>query len=240
VIRLDRISVRRGSALVLDRVALEVGAEPVALVGPSGSGKSTLLRAILGLETPTDGTLTLMGRVASRGGRDLIPTEERNVAMVFQDLALWPHLSVFGNIELGLKARRVPASVRQGRIQALLAAVDLSDKALRRPHELSGGERQRVAIARALALDPVALLLDEPLTSLDVLTKDEILNLLARLFVERERPVIYVGHEPREVVRLVQRIVVLENGRISQQGTLGELDRAPATPFVRAFLRALE
>jgi ABC-type Fe3+/spermidine/putrescine transport system ATPase subunit len=240
VIRLDRISVWRGSALVLDRVALEVGAEPVALVGPSGSGKSTLLRAILGLETPTDGTLTIMGRVASRGGRDLIPTEERNVAMVFQDLALWPHLSVFGNIELGLKARRVPASVRQGRIQALLAAVDLSDKALRRPHELSGGERQRVAIARALALDPVALLLDEPLTSLDVLTKDEILNLLARLFVERERPVIYVGHEPREVVRLVQRIVVLENGRISQQGTLGELDRAPATPFVRAFLRALE
>jgi ABC-type Fe3+/spermidine/putrescine transport system ATPase subunit len=240
VIRLDRISVRRGSALVLDRVALEVGAEPVALVGPSGSGKSTLLRAILGLETPTDGTLTIMGRVASRGGRDLIPTEERNVAMVFQDLALWPHLSVFGNIELGLKARRVPASVRHGRIQALLAAVDLSDKALRRPHELSGGERQRVAIARALALDPVALLLDEPLTSLDVLTKDEILNLLARLFVERERPVIYVGHEPREVVRLVQRIVVLENGRISQQGTLGELDRAPATPFVRAFLRALE
>jgi ABC-type sulfate/molybdate transport systems ATPase subunit len=240
VIRLDRISVRRGSALVLDRVALEVGAEPVALVGPSGSGKSTLLRAILGLETPTDGTLTLMGRVASRGGRDLIPTEERNVAMVFQDLALWPHLSVFGNIELGLKARRLSASVRQGRIQALLAAVDLSDKARRRPHELSGGERQRVAIARALALDPVALLLDEPLTSLDVLTKDEILNLLARLFVERERPVIYVGHEPREVVRLVQRIVVLENGRISQQGTLGDLDRAPATPFVRAFLRALE
>jgi ABC-type Fe3+/spermidine/putrescine transport system ATPase subunit len=240
VIRLDGISVRRGSRLVLDRVALEVGAEPVALVGPSGSGKSTLLRAILGLETPNNGTLTIMGRVASRGGRDLVPTEERNVAMVFQDLALWPHLSVFGNIELGLKARRVPASVRQGRIQALLAAVDLGDKALRRPHELSGGERQRVAIARALALDPVALLLDEPLTSLDVLTKDEILNLLARLFVERERPVIYVGHEPREVVRLVQRIVVLENGRISQQGTLGELDRAPSTPFVRAFLRALE
>lgn len=240
MIRLERISVRRGSALVLDRVTLDMGAEPVALVGPSGSGKSTLLRAIVGLETPTEGTLTIMNRVASRGGQDLIPTEERNVAMVFQDLALWPHLSVHGNIELGLKARRVPVSVRRDRIQALLAAVDLSDKSQRRPHELSGGERQRVAIARALALDPVALLLDEPLTSLDVLTKDEILNLLARLFVERERPVIYVGHEPREVVRLVQRIVVLENGRISQQGTLGELHRAPATPFVRAFLRALE
>jgi ABC-type sulfate/molybdate transport systems ATPase subunit len=240
MIRLEGISVRRGSALVLDRVTLDVGAEPVALVGPSGSGKSTLLRAIVGLETPTEGTLTIMNRVASRGGQDLIPTEERNVAMVFQDLALWPHLSVHGNIDLGLKARRIPASLRRGRIQALLAAVDLRDKALRRPHQLSGGERQRVAIARALALDPVALLLDEPLTSLDVLTKDEILSLLARVFVERARPVVYVAHEPREVVRLVERILVLENGRISQDGTLADLDRAPATPFVRAFVRALE
>jgi ABC-type Fe3+/spermidine/putrescine transport system ATPase subunit len=240
MIRLDSVSVRRGSSLVLDRVTLEVGAEPIALVGPSGSGKSTLLRAIVGLETPMEGTLSIMGRVASRGGRDLIPAEERNVAMVFQDLALWPHLSVHGNVELGLKARGVPAPVRRDRIEALLASVDLSEKALRRPHELSGGERQRVAIARALALDPVAVLLDEPLTSLDVVTKGEILTLLARLFAERAVPVIYVAHEPREVVRLVQRIVVLEDGRISQQGSLGELDRAPATPFVRAFSRALE
>jgi ABC-type sugar transport system ATPase subunit len=240
VICLDRISVRRGSSLILDRVTLEVGAEPIALVGPSGSGKSTLLRTVIGLETPVEGHLSIMGRVASQGGRDLIPPEEREVGMVFQDLALWPHLSVYANLELGLKARRIPASVRHERIQALLAAVDLSDKLRRRPHELSGGERQRVAIARALVLDPVALLLDEPLTSLDVQTKDEILSLLARIFRERGVPVIYVAHEPREVARLVQRIVVLEHGRITQQGTLGDLDRAPATPFVRAFVKALE
>jgi multiple sugar transport system ATP-binding protein len=240
VICLDRISVRRGSSLILDRVTLDVGAEPIALVGPSGSGKSTLLRAVIGLETPVEGSLSIMGRIASQGGRDLVPPEEREVGMVFQDLALWPHLSVYANLELGLKARRIPAAVRRERILALIAAVALDDKLLRRPHELSGGERQRVAIARALILDPVALLLDEPLTSLDVQTKDDILSLLARLFSERGVPVIYVAHEPREVARLVRRIVVLEQGRITQQGALGDLDRAPATPFVRAFLKALE
>jgi ABC-type sugar transport system ATPase subunit len=240
MICLDHISVRRGASLILDRVTLEVGAEPIALVGPSGSGKSTLLRTVVGLETPVEGSLSIMGRVASQGGRDLIPPEEREVGMVFQDLALWPHLSVYANLELGLKARRIPTSVRRERIQALLAAVDLSDKQRRRPHQLSGGERQRVAIARALVLDPVALLLDEPLASLDVQTKDEILSLLARLFSERRVPVIYVAHEPREVARLVHHIVVLEHGQISQQGTLGDLDRTPATAFVRAFLKALE
>jgi ABC-type Fe3+/spermidine/putrescine transport system ATPase subunit len=240
VICLDRISVRRGSSLILDRVTLEVGAGPIALVGPSGSGKSTLLRTVIGLELPVEGRLSIMGRVASQGGRDLIPAEEREVGMVFQDLALWPHLSVYANLELGLKARRIPAAARQERILAMLAAVDLGDKLRRRPHELSGGERQRVAIARALVLDPVALLLDEPLTSLDVQTKDEILSLLERIFSERGVPVIYVAHEPSEVARLVDRIVVLEKGRITQQGTLGDLDRAPATPFVRAFVKALE
>jgi multiple sugar transport system ATP-binding protein len=160
--------------------------------------------------------------------------------MVFQDLALWPHLTVYGNLELGLKAQRVSARVRSDRIRTMLASVDLGDKADRRPHELSGGERQRVAIARSLVLDPVALLLDEPLTSLDVVTRDEISSLFARLFSERALPVLYVAHEPREVARLVRRIVVLEGGRISQQGNLGDLARSPATPFVRSFLRGLE
>jgi ABC-type sugar transport system ATPase subunit len=240
VIRLENISVRRGSARILDGVTLDVGSEPLALVGPSGSGKSTLLRTIAGLEMPTEGKLSVAGRVVSQAGRILVPAEDRNVAMVFQDLALWPHLSVRGNLELGLRARGLPRAARDHRIRTLLASVDLTDKAARHPHELSGGERQRVAIARALVLDPVALLLDEPLTSLDVMTRDDISSLLARLFSERALPVIHVTHEPRDVARLAQRIVVLENGRISQQGSLGDLDRAPATAFVRAFLRALE
>jgi ABC-type sugar transport system ATPase subunit len=240
VIRLEHVSVRRGSARALDGVTLEVGREAVAIVGPSGSGKSTLLRTIAGLETPEEGTLSLAGRVVSQAGRTLVPAEARNVAMVFQDLALWPHLSVRGNLELGLKAHGLPRAVRDERIRSLLESVDLNDKAGRRPHELSGGERQRVAMARALVLDPVALLLDEPLTSLDVVTKDEIASLLGRLFTERALPVIHVTHEPRDVARLAERIVVLENARITQQGSLADLDRAPATPFVRAFLHALE
>jgi ABC-type Fe3+/spermidine/putrescine transport system ATPase subunit len=240
MIRLENLSVQRGSSLILDRVTLDIGAKVVALVGPSGSGKSTLLRALVGLETPANGTISIGGQVVGRNARQLVPAEERNVAIVFQDLALWPHLSVYGNLELGLKARRVPASLRQERIRAQLASVALSDKAQRRPQELSGGERQRVAIARALVLDPVALLLDEPLTSLDVITKDEILALFARLFAERALPVLYVGHEPKEIARLTRRIIVLENGRVSQQGTLEDLARAPATRFVRAFSSALE
>jgi ABC-type sulfate/molybdate transport systems ATPase subunit len=240
VIRLDNVSVRRGAARILDGITLDVGSEQLALVGPSGSGKSTLLRAIAGLETPAEGTVSVAGRIVSQAGRTLVPTEDRNVAMVFQDLALWPHLSVHGNLEFGLKARGLPRSARGARIRTVLASVELSEKAARRPHELSGGERQRVAIARALVLEPFALLLDEPLTSLDVLTKDDISSLLARLFAERALSVIHVTHDPRDVARLAQRIVVLEHGRISQQGDLGDLDRAPATPFVRAFLRALE
>lgn len=240
MIRLEGVSVRHGSSVLLDGVTLQMGAETVALVGPSGSGKSTLLRVILGLEIPTEGTVSVAGRVASENGLELIAAEERRVAMVFQDLALWPHLDIYGNLELALKAQQVPAPVRRERIKALLAAVDMSDKSDRRPHQLSGGERQRAAIARALVLDPVALLLDEPLTSLDVVTKHEILTLLSRLFSERPLPVLYVAHDAREVVQLVRRVIVLENGRISQDGSLADLRRAPATPFVSAFLRALD
>jgi ABC-type Fe3+/spermidine/putrescine transport system ATPase subunit len=240
VIVLENISVRRGPSLVLERVTLEIGAEAVALIGPSGSGKSTLCRAIVGLETPTEGTLSIAGRIASQNGRDLIPAEGRDVAMVFQDLALWPHLSVSGNLAFGLAARRVDKSARATRIARALSSVGMTEKAARRPHELSGGERQRVAIARALVLHPVALLLDEPLTSLDVVTKEDIMALFGQLFLERGLPVVYVTHDPREAARLGQRIVVLENGRITQQGTLEQLDRDPMTPFVRAFLRALE
>jgi ABC-type sugar transport system ATPase subunit len=238
MIRLQGVCVRRGPSPLLDQVTLDVGRETLALVGPSGSGKSTLLRCIVGLEAPCQGTVSIGERTVSYDGRERVPAEARNVAMVFQDLALWPHLSVYGNLELGLRARGVPAGERQERIHTLLASVALGNKAQRRPHQLSGGERQRVAIARALVLDPVALLLDEPLTNLDVVMKEELLQLLEQLFAERALPVVYVAHEPREVARLATRIVVLEHGRITQQGQLAELQRAPASAFVRAFLQA--
>lgn len=238
MIQFEGVSVQRGAVAVLTDVTLTVGKQVVALVGPSGSGKTTLLRVLLGLEASATGRVSIGGRVVNHGGqRDVLP-EDRNVAMVFQDLALWPHLSVYGNLEFGLKARGISRADRSQRIAQALGWVGLESKMLRGPHELSGGERQRVAIARALVLDPVALLLDEPLGSLDIALKEELLELFKTLVVGRGLPVLYVTHDPREAARLAQRIVVLEGGRIAQAGTLAELAFAPATPFVRAFIRA--
>lgn len=239
ILRLEDITVRRGETLVLDRLTLSLGVEVVGLVGPSGSGKTTLLRILLGLEAPTQGSVRIGERLTSQDGRVLVPCEERNVAMVFQDLALWPHLSVRGNLEYGLKARGVSPAMRAERTAQALRWVGLEGKESRRPHELSGGERQRVAIARALVLDPVALLLDEPLGSLDIRLKEELLAVFATLFAERQLPVVYVTHDPHEAARIARRIIVLERGQIAQQGTAVELERAPTTPFVEAFARAL-
>jgi iron(III) transport system ATP-binding protein len=237
VIELESVSVRRGAALVLDRLTLSLGDGVAALIGPSGAGKTTLLRVLLGLEAPSDGSVRLGGRVVSRAGSvDVLP-EYRNVAMVFQDLALWPHLSVHGNLAYGLRARGVGKAERERRIARALSSVGLEGMACRRPGELSGGERQRVAIARALVLDPMAILLDEPLGSLDVVLKEDLLGLFGRVFHELRVPVIYVTHDPFEAARLAERIVVLEGGRVVQDGTLAELAAMAATPFVGAFSR---
>ncbi|MDP3739519.1 MAG: ABC transporter ATP-binding protein [Hyphomonadaceae bacterium] len=235
MIEMRDVTVRLGGKTILDRVSLSVGDEVVALAGPSGCGKTTLLRVLLGLETPVDGEVWIGGQSVSARGRLLVLPEHRNIAMVFQDLALWPHLTARGNLAFGLKARSIPKDQRERRIAAALAWVGLDGKGDKRPGQLSGGERQRVAIARALVLDPHALLLDEPFASLDILLKHEIVNLLVRLFAERRLPTLCVTHDPRDAAFLAKRVIVLESGRIVQEGTLSELAEAPATPFVRAF-----
>jgi ABC-type Fe3+/spermidine/putrescine transport system ATPase subunit len=238
VIQLDAVGVQRRHLRILQEIDLTVGDEVIALVGPSGSGKTTLLRVLLGFDAPTTGRVSIDGRVMSHDGRvDVLP-EERNIAMVFQDLALWPHFSVHGNLAFGLERRGLTRAAREERIARVLSWVGLDGKAARHPDELSGGERQRVAIARALVLEPAALLLDEPLGSLDVALKDELCDVFARLFAERGLPVLYVTHDPREAARVASRMVVLEGGRIVQRGTFATLAEAPRTPFVRAFVRA--
>jgi iron(III) transport system ATP-binding protein len=237
VVALEGVSASRDGVPVLHDVSLAVSrGEVVALLGPSGAGKSTLLRVVLGLSTPTDGRVRVHGTIVSADQRVIVPPEERNLGMVFQDLALWPHLTVRGNLAFALQSQRVDRSEREHRIEKWLRRLELLDKRDRRPGSLSGGERQRVALARALVLEPAAILMDEPLTSLDVVLRRQILELLRALLAEHETAALYVTHDPREAGQLAQRLVVMDHGRIIQTGRLDELRQRPASDFVRALI----
>ena len=239
-IALEDVWLRQAGAEVLSGLSLDVAeGEVLAVLGPSAAGKTTALRVMLGLVAPGRGAVRLRGEVVSAGGRILRPPEERNLAVVFQDLALWPHLTVAGNLAFGLEARGVPRAVREARIADMTRRVGLAGKESRRPAQLSGGERQRVAIARALVLDPQAVLFDEPLTNLDVSLRGELLVLVRGLIKERGVSALYVTHEPREAAALGHRIAVLEQGRIVQVGTIDELSARPATSFVRVVVDEL-
>ncbi len=238
---IEDVWARRGGIQALTGLSLTLGAgEVLAVLGPSGSGKTSLLRVVLGFLAPERGRVLLAGEVASADGHILRPPEERNLAVVFQDLALWPHLTVHGNLAFGLEAKGMPRSERDARIAEMLGRVGLGGKERRHPAELSGGERQRVAIARALVLDPHALLLDEPLSNLDVGLRRELLATFRELLVERHVPAIFVTHEPREAASLGDRIAVLASGRVIQTGRLDELRAAPADGFVERLLDDLD
>lgn len=240
IVELRDVTLVHDGKTVLDSISLSVAAgDLVALAGPSGSGKTSVLRVILGLVAPTRGAVRLRGVEASRDGRVLVPPEHRGLAMVFQDLALWPHLSVRGNLAFALGARHAPRSERARGIQAILADVGLEAFADRLPATLSGGERQRVAIARALVTAPDLVLLDEPLASLDVALREEIMTLLRRVLAERNAAALYATHDPREVRALGAPVIVIEAGRVVQTGTLDELAADPRSSFVRAFSAAL-
>ena len=166
----------------------------------------------------------------------MVLPEERGLAVVFQDLALWPHLTVAGNLAFGLKSRGATPREREARIQFILGRVGLAGKELSHPGQLSGGERQRVAIARALVREPRAVLLDEPLSNLDVGLKRELLSVFRDLLKERRTTALYVTHDLREAAALGDRIAVMEQGRVVQQGTLESLRANPSSRFVRELL----
>ena len=234
-IELDSVRVQLGATTALDRFDLRVAAgELVALLGPSGSGKTSAIRAILGFVAPDAGVIKLDGRIASEPGKIVIPPEHRGVGAVFQDLALWPHLTVHGNLAFGLAG--LPRDQRDQRIAAILDRVGLSGKAQRHPGELSGGERQRVAIARALVLEPCVVALDEPLASLDVVLKQDLLDLFTALLRERATAALYVTHDPREAETLADRVAVIQSGRLVQTGTIAELRAQPAAQLVEQLL----
>jgi molybdate transport system ATP-binding protein len=209
------------------RVELAVGREVVALVGPSGAGKSTLLRAIAGLQ-PARGAISVDGTAWLDSTRGVeLPAEERSVGLVFQDYALFPHLTVRKNIEFGRKGHG-----------GLLERFGLTALADAKPRELSGGERQRVALARALAPDPAVLLLDEPLSALDAHTRGEVRGELQQLLRKANRPTLVVTHDFEDAATLATRVGVIVEGRLRQLGSPAELVASPADPFVASLTGA--
>ena len=221
-----------GSVEVLHGVSVDMAdGEFVVLVGPSGCGKSTLLRMLAGLENITAGEIAIGGKVVNA-----VPTKDRDIAMVFQSYALYPHLSVLGNLELGLEVRGVPAAERRQRIAEVLALLQLEGLELRRPAQLSGGQRQRVALARALLRQPRLMLLDEPMSNLDAQLRDQLRPELRALLHRAGHPVIHVTHDQQEAMGLADRIAVLNGGVLQQVGTPQELYHRPANLFVARFL----
>ncbi len=209
----------------------------LVLVGESGSGKTTLLRSLAGLLRSDAGMITLGDEVLFDGATGvMVPPESRAIGYVAQDYALFPHLSVFENVAFGLRASGVASGPLHERVDAALRRTGVLDLARRRPHELSGGQQQRVAIARAIVLEPRLLLLDEPLSALDLKTRQGIRGELRRLLAELPCVTVYVTHSPTEAMAFGQRIAVLENGRISQQGSRDDLMRHPRSAYVAAFL----
>jgi molybdate transport system ATP-binding protein len=210
-------------------LALDVGAETLALVGPSGAGKTSVLRAIAGLLRPAQGVVVL-GRetwLDTATGVD-VPPERRSVGLVFQEYALFPHLSVRGNVAYG----------GQGRVDELLERFGIAGLAHARPGTLSGGERQRVALARALARDPAVFLLDEPLSALDAHTRAHVRGELRELLQELRLPTVIVTHDFEDAAALAERTGVIVDGRLLQVGTSSELVAAPADQFVASFTGA--
>ena len=235
----DLLTIRirhRLSRLDLD-VAVEVGRETLALVGPSGAGKTSVLRAVAGLMRPDWARIDLAGRTLIDTERRIdLPPESRHVGMVFQEGALFPHLSMAANIEYGLRPRPRGRRERRARATELLAHYGIEDLAETRPGKASGGERQRAALARAVATTPDILLLDEPLSALDSVTKAHVSRELASWLADLSLPTILVSHDYADVVGLAARIAVIDAGRIVQTGTADDLMRAPASPFVAAFV----
>jgi multiple sugar transport system ATP-binding protein len=205
--------------------------EFTVLVGPSGCGKSTLLRTIAGLEQADGGSIEIGGEVVN----DVRPSD-RDVAMVFQNYALYPHMRVYKNIAFGLMARKLPRSEIDARVKRAAAMLGISDLLDRLPRQLSGGQRQRVAIGRAIVRNPQLFLFDEPLSNLDAQLRDEMRGEIKRLHQEIAATMIYVTHDQIEAMTLADRIVLMRDGRIEQQGTPLDLFERPATRFVAGFL----
>lgn len=223
-----------GTVRAVDGVDLDIeSGEFITLLGPSGSGKTTVLRMIAGFEDPDSGTITLNGEDITH-----LPPFDRDVNTVFQDYALFPHMTIQENVEYGLRTRRVPKAERARQALESIASVKLEQTADRLPHQLSGGQRQRIALARALVLRPRVLLLDEPLGALDRQLREEMQVELKKMQRDAGITFIFVTHDQEEALRMSDRVVVFNEGRVEQIGTPQAVYNQPATKFVAGFLGA--
>jgi len=229
---LKNLSKSYGEKKVLDNISLEVkDREFCILLGPSGCGKSTILRLIAGLDSQDSGSITIGGMEVSQ-----LTPKERNIAMVFQSYALYPHMNVFENMAFSLKVRKTPKQGIEKKVLDAARMLDIVELLKRKPRELSGGQRQRVAIGRAIVRDPQLFLFDEPLSNLDAKLRSAMRIELAGIHKKLEKTIIYVTHDQIEALTLGEKIVLVDQGKIQQIGTPAEVYASPANIFVATFI----
>ena len=235
-IEFRQVSKYHGKEIALKDVSFAVPAgEHVALIGPSGWGKTTALRLLAGLDAPSGGKISIEGKIVSEAGRILRPPHLRGIGMVFQDLALWPNLSVLENVRLGLAGQNLSKEEARKRANQVLALCGIEQLAGRKPGTLSGGQQQRVALARAIAPRPAFLFLDEPFSGLDLILKKRLLGEISILAEKWELTVILVSHDPLDAIGLCGLVVVLDEGRVEESGQLPELLERPRSETLKIF-----
>ncbi|MBI4818012.1 MAG: ABC transporter ATP-binding protein [Deltaproteobacteria bacterium] len=228
----ERVTKRYGSVVAVDGISFRIAAGTlVTLLGPSGCGKTSTLRMIAGLELASEGRVRI-------GGKDVthLPANERNVTMVFQSYALFPHLSVLENVSYGLVVRRRPAAEVRDRAEGALSLVGLGGLGLRKPSELSGGQQQRVAVARALVLEPEILLFDEPLSNLDARLRRRMREEIRSIQQKLKLTAVYVTHDQSEALAVSDQVILMSAGKIAQRGAPRELYESPESEFVASFI----
>jgi ABC-type sugar transport system ATPase subunit len=238
IVEIDNIVRRFGQVTAVDHVSIDITeGEYLVFLGPSGCGKTTTLRLVAGLDVPDEGEIRIDGRVvASAASKVFVPPQHRNIGLVFQTYALWPHMNVFDNIAFGLDVQKRPRREIRERVAETLTYMQLDGLGERYPHELSGGQQQRVALARMLVARPKIYLMDEPLSNLDAKLRMEMRAELQRIHKDLGCTTIYVTHDQFEAIALGSRIIVMKDGKISQDGSARDVYERPANLFVARFV----